>query len=76
MTEELEKLVKAAAKKFADKRAPKNPETQWRKGAEWMYDLLMEGNIMPDTIKSTPIMVIKIPRMPALKITSKSPMSA
>ena len=43
MTEELEKLVKAAAKKFADKRAPKNPETQWRKGAEWMYDLLMEG---------------------------------
>ena len=43
MTEELEKLVKATAKKFADKRAPKNPETQWRKGAEWMYDLLMEG---------------------------------
>ena len=43
MTEELEKLVKTAAKKFADKRAPKSPETQWRKGAEWMYDLLMEG---------------------------------
>ena len=43
MTEELEKLVKAAAKKFADKRAPKNPETQWRKGAEWMYDLLTGG---------------------------------
>ena len=43
MTEELEKLVKAAAKKFADKRAPKNPETQWRKGAEWMYDLLTEA---------------------------------
>ena len=43
MTEELERLVKAAAKKFADKRAPKNPETQWRKGAEWMYDLLTEG---------------------------------
>ena len=43
MTEELEKLVKAAAKKFADKKAPKNPETQWRKGAEWMYDLLTEG---------------------------------
>ena len=43
MTEELEKLVKATAKKFADKRAPKNPETQWRKGAEWMYDLLTEG---------------------------------
>ena len=29
MTEELKKLVKAAAKKFADKRAPKNPETQF-----------------------------------------------
>ena len=43
MTEELEKLVKATAKKFADKKAPKNPETQWRKGAEWMYDLLTEG---------------------------------
>ena len=43
MTEELEKLVKAAAKKFADKKAPKNPETQWRKGAEWMYDLLTGG---------------------------------
>ena len=43
MTEELEKLVKATAKKFADKRAPKNPETQWRKGAEWMYDFLTEG---------------------------------
>ena len=43
MNIELEKLVKATAKKFADKRAPKNPETQWRKGAEWMYDLLTEG---------------------------------
>ena len=43
MTEELEKLVKATAKKFADKRAPKSPETQWRKGAEWMYDFLTEG---------------------------------
>ncbi len=43
MNPELEKLVKATAKKFADKRAPKNPETQWRKGAEWMYEFLMEG---------------------------------
>ena len=43
MNIELEKLVKATAKKFADKRAPKNPETQWRKGAEWMYDFLTEG---------------------------------
>ena len=43
MTEELEKLVKAAAKKFADKKSPKSPETQWRKGAEWMYDFLTEG---------------------------------
>lgn len=43
MTPEFEQLIKQSAKKFADKRAPKNPETQWRKGAEWMYDLLMEG---------------------------------
>jgi hypothetical protein len=41
MDKKLEALVKATAKKFADKKAPKNPETQWRKGAEWMYDLLM-----------------------------------
>ena len=43
MTPALEELIKQTAKKFADKRAPKNPETQWRKGAEWMYDLLTEG---------------------------------
>ena len=43
MTPALEQLIKQAAKKFADKKAPKNPETQWRKGAEWMYDLLTGG---------------------------------
>ena len=43
MDKKLEALVKATAKKFADKKAPKNPETQWRKGAEWMYDLLTGG---------------------------------
>ena len=43
MTPALEELIKQTAKKFADKKAPKNPETQWRKGAEWMYDFLMEG---------------------------------
>lgn len=42
MDKKLEELVKATAKKFAaDKKAPKRPETQWTKGAEWMYDLLM-----------------------------------
>ena len=42
MDKKLEELVKATAKKFAaDKKAPKRPETQWMKGAEWMYDLLM-----------------------------------
>lgn len=42
MDNKLEELVKATAKKFAaDKKAPKRPETQWMKGAEWMYDLLM-----------------------------------
>ncbi len=43
MTPEFEKLIKQSAKKFADKKAPKSPETQWRKGAEWMYDLLTGG---------------------------------
>ena len=43
MTQEFEQLIKQTAKKFADKKAPKNPETQWRKGAEWMYDLLTGG---------------------------------
>jgi len=43
MTPALEKLIKQTAKKFADKKAPKSPETQWRKGAEWMYDLLTGG---------------------------------
>ena len=43
MTPALEELIKQTAKKFADKKSPKNPETQWRKGAEWMYDLLTGG---------------------------------
>ena len=43
MTPALEQLIKQTAKKFADKKAPKSPETQWRKGAEWMYDLLTGG---------------------------------
>ena len=43
MTPALEELIKQTSKKFADKKAPKNPETQWRKGAEWMYDLLTGG---------------------------------
>lgn len=43
MTPAFEQLIKQTAKKFADKKAPKNPETQWRKGAEWMYDLLTGG---------------------------------
>lgn len=43
MTPEFEQLIKQSAKKFADKKSPKNPETQWRKGAEWMYELLTGG---------------------------------
>ena len=43
MNKQFEQLIKQSAKKFADKKAPKNPETQWRKGAEWMYDLLTGG---------------------------------
>ena len=43
MTPAFEQLIKQSAKKFADKKTPKSPETQWRKGAEWMYDLLTGG---------------------------------
>ena len=43
ITPAFEELVKAAAKKFAAKKTPTRPETQWMKGALWMYDFLMEG---------------------------------
>ena len=43
MNERLEDLTRQAAKKFADKKAPKRPDTQFIKGAEWMYDLLTEA---------------------------------
>ena len=43
MNKHFEQLIKQSAKKFADKKEPKSPETQWRKGAEWMYDLLTGG---------------------------------
>jgi len=43
MTPALEELIKQTAKKMTDKKAPKSPETQWRKGAEWMYELLTGG---------------------------------
>lgn len=46
MTQYLEDLTKAEAKKVAaNKKAPKRPETQFIKGAEWMYDILMEAKI-------------------------------
>lgn len=42
MNNKLEELMKAAAKKMADdKKAPKRPDTQFIKGATWMYDTLM-----------------------------------
>ena len=43
MNERLEDLTRQAAKKFADKKAPKRADTQFIKGAEWMYDLLTEA---------------------------------
>lgn len=44
MTQYLEDLIKSEAKKLAgNKKAPKRPETQFIKGAEWMYDLLTEA---------------------------------
>ena len=44
MTQYLEELTKAEAKKVAaNKKAPKRADTQFIKGAEWMYDFLMEA---------------------------------
>jgi len=43
MNQLLEDLTRQEAKKFADKKAPKRPDTQFIKGAEWMYDLLTEA---------------------------------
>ena len=44
MTQYLEDLIKSEAKKLAgNKKAPKRADTQFIKGAEWMYDLLMEA---------------------------------
>ena len=44
MNNSLERQVKKAAKEFAGKKkSPTTPEKQFEKGAEWMYDLLMEG---------------------------------
>lgn len=44
MNKQLEDKVKEAAKKFAaNKKTPSQPETQFRKGAEWLYDFLMNG---------------------------------
>ncbi len=42
-TEFLEKC-RAAAKKFAEGKTPKKPETQFLKGAQWAWDLLMSGH--------------------------------
>lgn len=53
MNKHLEELLKAAAKKFADKKkVASQPETQFRKGAEWMYDFLMNGSLT-DTYRQT-----------------------
>ena len=44
MIKKLEEQMNAAAKKMAaDKKAPKRADTQFIKGATWMYDFLMEG---------------------------------
>ena len=44
MNKQLEKKVKEAAKKFASKKnTPSQPETQFCKGAEWLYNFLMNG---------------------------------
>ena len=45
MNKNLERKIKEAAKKFSDKKAPSQPETQFRKGAEWLYEFLMNGGM-------------------------------
>ena len=39
--EDFEQLLNEAAKKFSDKRTPKRPETQFKAGAMWLWELLM-----------------------------------
>lgn len=41
--EQFESLLADAAKKFCDKKTPKRPETQFKAGAQWLWDLLMEA---------------------------------
>ena len=44
MNKKLEELTRHTAKMFADKKkAPTRADTQFIKGAEWMYDLLMNS---------------------------------
>lgn len=43
MNQPLKDRTRQAAKKFADNKAPKRADTQFVKGAEWMYDLLTEA---------------------------------
>ena len=42
--EEFEKLLSDAAHKFSDKKTPKRPETQFKAGAMWLWELLMSGH--------------------------------
>ena len=47
MNKYLEKKIKEASKKFADKKkSPTTPEKQFEKGAEWLYDFLMNGDVV------------------------------
>jgi hypothetical protein len=44
MNKYIETKIREAARKFAcNKKTPSQPETQFRKGAEWMYELLTDG---------------------------------
>ena len=39
--EKMEELLAEAARKYSDKKAPKRPETQFKAGATWLWELLM-----------------------------------
>lgn len=41
--EEMEELLKVAARKYSEGRQAKRPETQFAAGARWLWELLMEA---------------------------------
>lgn len=45
--EQFDNRLAEAAKKFSDKKTPKRPETQFKAGAMWLWELLMDAKDIP-----------------------------